>query len=132
MKQRKNTKSSQKKIGITKNEGWQQLKIEDAIHQVQIASKLENAVGFQEVLDAFQTMNKHITLAKDQAEWLLQNSPYPGVLGKFHSAGVLNDIAFRLHWQSACTVVQLYDQMAEHYNLESLEKNNHGTNDSDA
>ena len=117
MKKRKVPTSLQPKVETNDNEGWQQLKIEDAIRQVNAASKLENAVSFQEVLDAFQTMNKHITMAKDQAEWLLQNSPYPSILGKFHSAGVLNDISFRLHWKSARTVIQLYDQMAEDYEL---------------
>ena len=129
MKKRKVPTSLQPKVETNDNEGWQQLKIEDAIRQVNAASKLENAVGFQEVLDAFQTMNKHITMAKDQAEWLLQNSPYPSILGKFHSAGVLNDISFRLHWKSARTVIQLYDQMAEDYELESVETVDHTTND---
>ena len=98
-------------------ESWQQLQIEDAIHQIETESLLENAVGFQMVLDAFQTMNKHVVLAKDQADWLLQNSPYPGVLGKFDDAGILNDTAFHLHWQAARTIIQLYDQMAEYYGL---------------
>ena len=68
-------------------------------------------------------------MAKDQAEWLLQHRPYPSILGKFHSAGVLNDISFRLHWKSARTVIQLYDQMAEDYELESVETVDHTTND---
>ena len=129
MKKRKVPTSLQPKVETNDNEGWQQLKIEDAIRQVNAASKLENAVSFQEVLDAFQTMNKHIALAKDQAEWLLQNSPYPSILGKFHSTGVLNDISFRLHWKSARIVIQLYDQMAEDYELESVETVDHTTND---
>ncbi len=129
MKKRKVSTSLQPKVETDDNQGWQQLKIEDAIRQVNAASKLENAVGFQEVLDAFQTMNKHIALAKDQAEWLLQNSPYPSILGKFNSAGVLNDISFRLHWKSARIVIQLYDQMAEDYDLESVETVDDVTNE---
>ena len=115
------TSTSREGLITTDGESWQQLQIEDAIHQIETESRLENAVGFQMVLDAFQTMNKHVALAKDQADWLLQNSPYPGVLGKFDDAGILNDTAFHLHWQAARTIIQLYDQMAEYYNLEKPE-----------
>jgi hypothetical protein len=113
------TPTSKERSIATNGESWQQLQIEDAIHQIETESRLENAVGFQMVLDAFQTMNKNLALAKDQADWLLQNSPYPGVLGKFDDAGILNDTAFHLHWQAARTIIQLYDQMAEYYNLEN-------------
>ena len=51
MKKRKVPTSLQPKVETNDNEGWQQLKIEDAIRQVNAASKLENAVSFQEVLD---------------------------------------------------------------------------------
>ena len=110
------TPTSKERSIATNGESWQQLQIEDAIHQIETESRLENAVGFQMVLDAFQTMNKNLALAKDRADCYC---PYPGVLGKFDDAGILNDTAFHLHWQAARTIIQLYDQMAEYYNLEN-------------
>mgnify|MGYP003324284762 CR=1 FL=1 len=61
MKKRKVPTSLQPKVETNDNEGWQQLKIEDAIRQVNAASKLENAVSFQEV-EQYQNIFQQITL----------------------------------------------------------------------